>query len=475
MRQRPEKFGLAWQSAHAGKQKNNSNRRVTATIIESPKVLRPLLWVVVARSDSLALLFQEALTVVVRICAGRQRLGDPQVFRMQMRNALQAAEKAALAYGYIANDLRTVLEAMAAFLDESLRNAQSPEYAGLYEELFGIRGAGEGFLRNLDGFFERSDSLTVADLLEVHQLCLLLGFRAHLSSLEIRFLLRQIEEKIRRIRTARPTLPQSIHVSGSARTSESRPVTFLIGEAGSGKSSLIAESGIELEQATENVWLARDALLVEGDLGAGRRLLKRRDACSAIVTIDCGAFFVPERVEALAQGARDSRAALGEIARETRATLPVYVVFTKADKINFFAEFARNFTGLEAREPVGAAVHASVSEAFDTVYRLLADKRAKLLEREQDSEALANIFEFPREFAKLRPLVIEFLEELRGPAATLRGFYFTGVGAIHSSAEPQRLWLRRLFSDIVLADVPARKPPGSSDGLVATSRLRRMR
>jgi type VI secretion system protein ImpK len=438
-------------------------------------VLRPLLWVVVARSDSLALLFQEALTVVVRICARRQRLGDPQVFRTQMRNALQAAETAALAYGYAAADLGTVLQALAAFLDESLLDAQNPEYAGLYKELFGIRGAGESFLRNLGGFFERSDSLTVADLLEVHQLCLLLGFRAHLSSLEIRFLLGQIEEKIHRARTARPNLPQPVHVSGSARSSESRPVTFLIGEAGTGKSRLIAESGIELEQATENAWLRRDALLVEGGLGAGRRLLKRRDSYSAIVTIDCDAFFVPERRETLGESARDSRAVISEIARETRATLPVYVVFTKADKINFFADFARNLTGPEAREPVGAAVHASVSETFDEAYRSLADKRAKLLEREQDSEALANIFEFPREFAKLRPLVLEFLEELRGPATALRGFYFTGVGAIHSSIEPQRLWLRRLFSDIVLADVPARKPPGSSNGPFGISRVRRMR
>jgi hypothetical protein len=364
---------------------------------------------------------------------------------------------------------------MTAFLDESLLDAQSPEYAGLYRELFGMRGAGESFLRNLDGFFERPDSLTIADLLEVHQLCLLLGFRAHLSSLEIRFLLRQIEEKICCIRTARPPLSQPFQVSGSARSSESRPVIFLIGEGGTGKSSLIAESGVELEQATENAWLARDALLVEGGLSAGRRLLRRRDSCSAIVTIDCNAFFVPERVEALVQSARNSKAALGEIARETRTTLPVYVIFTKADKINFFAEFARNFAGPEAREPVGAAVHASVSEAFDTVYRSLADKRAKLLEREQDSEALANIFEFPREFAKLRPLVLEFVEELRGPATALRGFYFTGVGAIHSSIEPQQLWLRRLFSDIVLADVPARKPPGSSNGPFGISRVRRMR
>jgi type VI protein secretion system component VasK len=215
--------------------------------------------------------------------------------------------------------------------------------------------------------------------------------------------------------------------------------------------------------------------LVNGGIDAGRRLLKRRDACSAIVTVDCDAFFAPERVETLAQSARQSRAALAEIARETRAPLPVDVVFTKADKINYFSEFARNFTSMEAREPVGAAVHASVSDAFDTVYRSLTDKRAKLLEREQDAEALANIFEFPREFARLRPLVIEFLEELRGPTAVLRGFYFTGVGRIHSSIEPQRLWLRKLFSDIVLADVPARKPPGKSDGPIAISRLRRMR
>ena len=82
------------------------------------------------------------------------------------------------------------------------------------------------------------------------------------------------------------------------------------------------------------------------------------------MTIDCDAFFAPERVETLAQRARQSKAALAEIARETRAPLPVDVIFTKADKINYFSEFARNFTGLEAREPVGAAVHTSVSEAF---------------------------------------------------------------------------------------------------------------
>jgi type IV/VI secretion system ImpK/VasF family protein len=429
----------------------------------------------VSRSDSLALLFQEPLTVVVRICAGRQRLGDPQVFRSQMRNTLEAAEKAALAYGYPAEDLASVLQAMTAFLDECLLNVHSPQHAGLYEELFGMRGAGQSFVRNLERLFERPDSLTVADVLEAHQLCLLLGFQAHLSTLEIRYLLREIDERIRRIRGARASRPQEAGVDRHREPSESQTITFLIGGAGTGKTSLIAESGIELEPAAENAWRAGEALLVDGGPIASRRLFRRADACSAVLTLDCDAFLAPERVETLAEQAREARAKLAEIARATRATLPVYVVFTKADKLNHFAAFARNFTGLEARETIGAPVRASVSEAFDAVYRSFADKRTKLLERESDPAELPNIFEFPREFAKLRPLVIEFLAELRGPASILRGFYFTGVGTIEAHAAPQRLWSHRLFSDVILTTTPARKPPGTSRNPISISRLTRMK
>jgi len=196
----------------------------------------------VSRSDSLALLFQEALIVVARIRAGRQRLGNPRLFRTQMRNSLGAAEKAASRYGYPASDLETVLKAMAAFLDESLLNAHSPQYAGLYQELFGATSAGESFVRNLAGLFERPDSLTVADVLEVHQLCLLLGFQTHLSGLEIRYLLREIGERIHRIRNARPT-PQPLLMNERPGQSESQTVTLsrlieLI-EAALGKKAII--------------------------------------------------------------------------------------------------------------------------------------------------------------------------------------------------------------------------------------------
>jgi type VI secretion system protein ImpK len=428
--------------------------------------------VVVSRSDSLALLFQEALTVVVRICAGRQRFGEPQVFRSQMRNLLTAAEKAALAYGYPANDLETVLQVVTAFLDESLWNTHSPQYTGLYDELCGTRGAGENFLRNLTRLLERPDSLTVADVLEVHQLCLLLGFQAHLSSLEIRYLRREIDDRIQRIRSARPTM--HFRTNGHA-AQESTTVTFLLGGEGSGKSSLIAESGLELEQAAENAWRMGDALLVDGGPIASRRLFRRGDACAAVLTLDCDAFLVSERVETLAKTAGEFRNMLAGIARATRATLPVYVVFTKTDKLNHFAAFARNLTGPEADEAVGARVRAGTSEAFDAVYRSLADKRARLLERESDPAELPNIFEFPREFAKLRPLAVEFLDELRGPGNILRGFYFTGVATLRAGATPQRLWLRNLLSDVILANPLMRKPPGRSRRPISISRLTGMR
>jgi hypothetical protein len=377
-----------------------------------------------------------------------------------MRNSLGAAEKAACRYGYPASDLETVLKAMAAFLDESLLNAHSPQFAGLYQELFGAAGAGESFVRNLTSLFERPDSLTVADVLEVHQLCLLLGFQTHLSGLEIRYLLREIDQRIHRIRSARPT-PPPLRTNERPGPSESQAVTFLVGGTGTGKTSLIAESGIELEQAAENAWRMGEALLVDGSPIANRRLFRRGDACSAVLILDCDAFLAQERVETLAHTGRESRAQLAAIARATRATLPVHVVFTKMDKLNHFGAFARNFTALEGREAMGVTVRTSANEAFDTVYRWLADKRPKLLERECNPRELPNIFEFPREFAKLRPLIVEFLTELGSPTSILRGFYFTGVATFGGEVTPQRLWSHGLFPDIVRSNTPARKPPGS--------------
>lgn len=161
------------------------------------------------RADNMALIFQEAFTVIVRLRASRQRFGDPEVFRSQIRNALKLAETEGTRRGYSIEDMRVGTFAVVAFLDESILNSQNPIFADwqrkpLQEELFGVHVAGEIFYKNVERLLGRADSETLADLLEVHQLCLLMGFRGRYSASgttsEIRSIVGQIEEKIHRIR-----------------------------------------------------------------------------------------------------------------------------------------------------------------------------------------------------------------------------------------------------------------------------------
>lgn len=181
------------------------------------------------RYETLALIFQESLTVVERLRANRQRIADPETFRAQMRNALKSAEQDALRRGYSSEDVRVATFAVVAFLDESILNSQNPIFADwprkpLQEELFGVHVAGEIFFRNVERLLSRQDSEPLADLLELYQLCLLLGFRGRYSmtgAAEIRSISSQIEEKIRRIRgvPAAPVwqiTPQAIRPAGDA-------------------------------------------------------------------------------------------------------------------------------------------------------------------------------------------------------------------------------------------------------------------
>jgi type VI secretion system protein ImpK len=63
--------------------------------------------------------------------------------------------------------------------------------------------AGEVFFENLQTLLAREDSAELADLLEVHYLCLLLGFRGRYSTGpggDLQAFLRYTADKIRRIR-----------------------------------------------------------------------------------------------------------------------------------------------------------------------------------------------------------------------------------------------------------------------------------
>jgi type VI secretion system protein ImpK len=161
-----------------------------------------------ARLNSLALCFQEALTAIVRVRFQCQQVQDSESFRAQMRRSLQSAMQEARSLGYSGDTVQMAVFATVGFLDESVLNLQSPVFADwarrpLQEELFGGHLAGETFFLNLRSLLSQQDSSEVADALEVHCLCLEMGYRGRYAlgdSGELHQLLRQALGKIERVR-----------------------------------------------------------------------------------------------------------------------------------------------------------------------------------------------------------------------------------------------------------------------------------
>lgn len=162
------------------------------------------------RLDNLALAFQEVFTAIVRLRSGRQAVTDAEQFRAQMRAGLKAGEEEAGRRAYTVEEIRMAIFAVVAFLDESVLNLQHPAFAHwprmpMQEEYFGRHVAGEVFFQNLQRLLGAPDAHNIADLLEVYQLCLLLGYRGRYGlggAGELRSLMGSVTDKIRRIRGA---------------------------------------------------------------------------------------------------------------------------------------------------------------------------------------------------------------------------------------------------------------------------------
>ena len=82
--------------------------------------------IVPARADNLALIFQEVITVIVRLRAGRLRFDGIDLFRNQIRAAIDSANKEGLRRGYSQEDVKVAMFAVVAFLDESILNSKQP-------------------------------------------------------------------------------------------------------------------------------------------------------------------------------------------------------------------------------------------------------------------------------------------------------------------------------------------------------------
>ena len=175
------------------------------------------------RRGRLAFALQETLTVTVRLLSKRQVAADAAGFRAHIKQLLAAADEDMRQRGYGADDIRLAIYAVTVFVDESVLNSQLPMFADwprqpLQEEIFGGHTGGETFFENLRQVLYRDDSEDVGDVLEVHQLCMLLGFKGRYSMAdpgELGAVIRAVGDKITRIRGSSGTLAPSWAVPGS--------------------------------------------------------------------------------------------------------------------------------------------------------------------------------------------------------------------------------------------------------------------
>jgi len=262
------------------------------------------------------------------------------------------------------------------------------------------------------------------------------------------------------------------------------PVILMIGEPETTKTSTIVHSGLDAEllagQAFQdnavvptrcvNFWYARGTVFVDpaggllNDSAARIHLIRklapvrlasilgRTDQAprAAVLCVDCDSFLKPGAANAMAATGRHLHDVLGEISQVLGIRLPVYVLFSKTDRLNHFIEYFGHLKNEEVGQVLGvtlpiqrssgAGVYAEeetkrLSEAFDSLYYSFCDKRTEFLAREHDGEKLPSVYEFPREFRKLRNLLVQLLVDVCRPSQLrtnpfLRGFYFTGVRPI---------------------------------------------
>ncbi len=276
------------------------------------------------------------------------------------------------------------------------------------------------------------------------------------------------------------------------------PLVFVIGDRSTAKTSSVVNSGIEAEHLaghlyqdnaiaptrSANLWFARGTALVEagggiiGDPGNWMRLVRRlqpgklkslkggsQSPRAVLLCVSLESFAQQGATDAIAAASRYLQARLSDISQTLGISFPVYILFTKTDRLPFFTDFVRTFSNEEASQVFGATIAIrSAQQAgvyaddetrrltgyFDNLFFSLCDKRTVFPPRDNDLEKVCGAYEFPRELRKLRSGVVQFMVNVCRPSQLsaspfLRGFYFSGVRPIAVSeaaplltGQPQR-------------------------------------
>ncbi len=262
-----------------------------------------------------------------------------------------------------------------------------------------------------------------------------------------------------------------------------RAMVILVGPQGGAKTTLVARSGGAPEliaglaptgphdaptpTKTVNVWVMQQSIITElggallGDVARWSKITRalrapriraalgrgQPAARAAVVCIPIDLFYAGDSGTQLEDLGNTLRQRLAEASRELGLALPVYVVFTRMDKVPQFEPWVSVFTKDELRAPLGATLEFDatvnpgnfterltprIDAAFRAFAHSMAVRRVNVLGRENVQARRYGAYELPREFGKLIPGVTAFLVELcrptqLGSSPQLRGFYFTGA------------------------------------------------
>ena len=266
-----------------------------------------------------------------------------------------------------------------------------------------------------------------------------------------------------------------------AKTLDALPLIYLLGETGAAKTTLVVRSGLDPELVAGtasrdgesaptpvlNLWFTKLAAILEAGASVRQsnalltRMIERTRpkayrsafgtgaaARAAIVCVSAEQLLLADGGASLMAAARATGAQLREISRLLGTTLPVYVIVTKLDRVPHFEEYVRNLSNVEVRQILGsplpktdvsAGVYADqaarmVAGVLDGLAYKLGEFRVEMLDRENEPRNAPGVYEFPREFGKIRKSLNQYLVELCKPSQLsanpyLRGFYFTGIRA----------------------------------------------
>jgi len=178
------------------------------------------------------------------------------------------------------------------------------------------------------------------------------------------------------------------------------------------------------------------------------------DMRGVLLVIDARQFTGIPELSKLDRAAQQTNERLAAAAGVFGTELPVYVLFSKVDAVPHYSDYFARLGEGEVGQVFGVLVGGESQGAANRVWaeaetkRLIGefnslsvrlnDRRLAALAQESDASKKPAVYEFPREFKRIRTPLVQFLVDTFRPDPLranprLRGFFFSGVRKVEAS------------------------------------------